>query len=192
MFSRKQIRKKILLKREQLDPVFCKNASVKICDKISRLEIFQKSNTIAFYLSIKNEVDPTPLLQNALQQSKKCYLPIIDQKENHLIFVKYNNGDELITNKFGILEPVFSNDNIQNIVLANELDLVIAPLVAFDNSNNRLGMGCGFYDRTFAFKQNAPKNTKPFLLGIGYEIQRIENIKPNKFDIKMDLIITEE
>ncbi len=72
------------------------------------------------------------------------------------------------------------------------MDLVLIPLVGFDADGNRLGMGAGFYDRTFAFLQQNKRPTKPYLLGIAYEIQKIDQIIAETWDVRLDGIVTEK
>jgi 5,10-methenyltetrahydrofolate synthetase len=64
--------------------------------------------------------------------------------------------------------------------------MVLAPLVGFDGTSYRLGYGGGYFDRTLA-----ALTPRPFAIGVGFEIQRLETIYPQPFDIPMDLIVTE-
>jgi 5-formyltetrahydrofolate cyclo-ligase len=104
-----------------------------------------------------------------------------------LNFTQFNASDELQPNQHSILEPV----STQHIVHANKLDLVITPLLAFDKVGNRVGAGGGYYDRTFAFLFTNPEKS-PFLLGLGYEIQRCEDLHPEPWDIKLNGVLTEK
>ena len=63
---------------------------------------------------------------------------------------------------------------------------VLAPLVGFDRDCYRLGYGGGYFDRTLAAL--APR---PWAIGVGFELSRLETIYPQDFDIPMDLIVTE-
>ena len=64
-------------------------------------------------------------------------------------------------------------------------------MVGFDTKGNRLGMGAGFYDRTFNFKLSEKINT-PLLIGLAYECQKLDNLTPNSWDVPLDYIITED
>ena len=66
------------------------------------------------------------------------------------------------------------------------------PLVAFDPKCNRIGMGCGYYDKTLAFKKGGEFKNKTLLVGLAYEFQKIDSIEKNAWDIPMDAIITED
>jgi 5-formyltetrahydrofolate cyclo-ligase len=120
------------------------------------------------------------------QANKKCYLPLLSQ-ENHLQFALYQPNDELSTNQFGIPEPLAAAEKIS----AEQLDLVIMPLVAFDFFGHRLGTGGGYYDRTFAFKQNT-ETSKPFLLGFAYAAQQALLLPFEQWDVLLDGVVTEK
>ncbi|MCB1828306.1 MAG: 5-formyltetrahydrofolate cyclo-ligase, partial [Coxiellaceae bacterium] len=150
--------------------------------------IFQQSQHIGFYKAHKGELDPAALLHEALAQGKTCYLPTLDpMTDNQLIFVNYDHGETLVKNRFDIPEPMMKPTNV---IGAKMMDLVITPLVAFDTNGNRLGMGKGFYDRTFAFKIN--DSTKPILMGFGYAFQESTGLKPKSWDVPLDYVTTEQ
>ena len=68
---------------------------------------------------------------------------------------------------------------------------MIVPLVAFDSNCNRLGMGGGYYDRALAFKQTLSETHSPLLIGLAYELQKVNALEINSWDIPMDGIISE-
>lgn len=107
-------------------------------------------------------------------------------QDKHLIFGKYCDGDTLINNQYGIPEPCGNLDLIN----PKDLDMAIVPLVAFDKNGNRLGTGKGYYDRTFSFKKQK-QPIKPYLFGIAYSFQQIENLSPQLWDIPLDFVVTD-
>jgi 5-formyltetrahydrofolate cyclo-ligase len=190
---RKTIRKILLENRSKLSPEFIHQASLIISSKAISLPEFQMGKRIACYLPIRGEVDATPIINAIWQTNKSCYLPIINPQNNvnSLCFIKYAFGDILKKNKFNIYEPLYDENKI---IPADQLDLVIMPLVGFDQNCNRIGYGGGFYDRTFAFKptQKITISAKPIMIGIAYEIQKTTSFVPEKWDIPLYKIITEE
>ena len=86
-------------------------------------------------------------------------------------------------NRFGIKEPIDGSPSS-----AQTLDLILIPLVGFDQRGNRLGMGGGFYDRTLAFKLKTPQ--RPNLIGLAHECQRVEHLETDPWDIPMTGILT--
>ncbi|QLH42570.1 MAG: 5-formyltetrahydrofolate cyclo-ligase [Coxiellaceae bacterium] len=148
--DRQQLRRQLLAQRRQLSPAFMQHAASQISQQIVVNPIFLRSHRIAFYLATKNELDPTPLLVRAWEMGKQCYLPILHPlSHNKLWFAPYHPNDRLVKNHYGILQPTLSSSPL---LPAWALNLVIVPMVGFDSDGNRLGMGKGYYDRTFAFK----------------------------------------
>ncbi len=145
---------------------------------------FKKSEHIACYCAHKNEFDTLPIIQAIFRAQKKCYLPIL-REGNTLGFVRYEDGDELEVNQFGILEPFDTARKVS----VDKLDLIIMPLVAYDSQGRRLGMGGGFYDRTLASMH--VHNSKPHLLGLAYSSQHIEELPSDSWDINIHSVITE-
>ena len=90
--------------------------------------------------------------------------------------------DPLYVNNFGILEPKNSEKKIVP-------DLILVPLVAFDNQLNRIGYGKGYYDRSLKKIKKNKKNS--ISLGIAYSFQKCSNVPVNKYDFKLDYILTE-
>ena len=91
-------------------------------------------------------------------------------------------------NKFRLPEPDVDDGEM---LLPDELDLVLAPLVVFDGERNRIGTGGGFYDRSFAFRKS-PENLKPMLIVVAHELQKVERIVPQEWDVRLDMIVTDQ
>ena len=93
---------------------------------------------------------------------------------------------ELTLNRFGIWQPLSGRS-----LDVCELDVVVTPLVAFDQNGNRIGMGGGYFDRTFAFLRHRDNWLRPKLIGVAFECQQVEEISPNPWDIRLFRIFTE-
>jgi 5-formyltetrahydrofolate cyclo-ligase len=91
-------------------------------------------------------------------------------------------------NRYGIPEPARYRDHL---LPARRLELVIAPLLGFDCACHRLGMGGGYYDRTFSFLNQRRHIHRPLLIGLAYELQRIESLDPQPWDVRLDAVVTE-
>jgi len=145
------------------------------------------SQRIAAYLASDGEIDPLPLLEHLWSSGKQIYLPVlVPFSPQKLWFARFDHGDMLAFNRFGIPEPVK-----RDLIKPCALDLVLALLVAFDTAGHRIGMGGGFYDRTFAFLQRRHYWRKPVLLGLAYEFQKQARIRPNDWDVPLGAIATE-
>jgi 5-formyltetrahydrofolate cyclo-ligase len=142
----------------------------------------KKAHHVALYLANDGEVSTLPILKLALQQYKSCYIPVLAQ--SYLQFVKINLRSSMAKNRFGILEP----SDRQQTIAPEALDVVVLPLVAFDTNGNRLGMGAGFYDKTFAFRRHT---LTPRLVGLAYDFQRVAKVPSTKLDVKLDEVVTQ-
>ena len=151
-----------------------------ITNKLINTLDYLNANTIAIYKNLDSEVNTSDLIDYSLNIGKEVLLPkVID---DDLYFYKYNKEDILIKSNFGILEPTAK---INNLVDINNIDLIIIPGICFDKYKNRLGFGKGYYDR-YLMNSNIKK------IAICFEEQILKNdiIPTNKYDIKMDIIIT--
>lgn len=163
-------------------------ASARVFHRISGQRYFRSAKRIAFYLASDAEIDPLLLLATALERGQHCYLPCMHPfKANHLLFVRYRQGDPLVRHRWGMLEPALRS---KDLVSARTLDLVFVPLVGFDRERNRLGMGKGFYDRCFSFRIRSGRQ-RPQLVGLGHECQRVEKLETNEWDVRMDKIVSD-
>ena len=178
-----ELRKKLLTKRNKISSIKQQSASKQITQKILSSKIFKQSKNIAFYLATAGEIDTWELITKALAAKKHCFLPVVEGKQ--LYFIHYLEGDLLYKNKWHILEPQHDQAKL---IVPEKLDLVIVPLVGFNGNNFRLGMGKGYYDRTFAFKLIQP-NCRPYLLGVAYSWQKVDFI-PQSWDVPVQEIIT--
>lgn len=182
--ERDKLRQVIRAQRAKLSDRLQTNAARRISESLSTHPDYLASLHIAFYFAQNGELSPQILFDSALLHGKICYLPIL--KNSHLTFGQYKNGDKLTPNRFGIPEP-----SVDQEYGPEQLDLVCVPLVGFDQCGNRLGMGGGFYDRTFAFKLKHPES-KPTLIGLAHSLQRVEKIDAENWDVPLDYVATEK
>ena len=143
-----------------------------------------RSRRIAAYLSVDGEVNLRPLLGCLQRMGKLLALPVVDRSNNRMSFFAHRLEAPLTRNRFGIEEPAPGAPWINT----RALSLVLAPLVAFDDQGNRLGMGGGFYDRHFGA---LPERLRPLLVGIAHEVQRAEALPTATWDVPLDGILTE-
>ncbi len=156
---------------------------------IIKEKIWRCSQHIALYLANDGEIDPYLFIDHARLLGKKIYLPILAPLKNSLYFAPYEAGQHLKFNRFNIAEPVCHPSKWKT---AGQLDLLLLPLVAFDTHGNRMGMGGGFYDRTLAYLQHRRFWKKPTLVGLAHEIQKVEQLNTQRWDIPLEYIITEK
>lgn len=190
MLDKQQLRRDIRARRRAMDQAQQQAASQSLLQNLINSPPFQSSQHIAFYLANEGEIDPHPLLDAAWQQGKRCYLPILDGNgENRLFFAPYTPDTELIPNRYDIPEPRHTPDQLHP---GNELDLILVPLVAVDLEGNRMGMGKGFYDRTFEFRRTDKQCRKPILIGLAHSFQQIAKMQANEWDVPLEGLATEK
>jgi 5-formyltetrahydrofolate cyclo-ligase len=184
-----QVRREIKLQRRNLTSETLRLHSNRMCRLAMRQNAFRHSRRIAFYHAVAGEMDPAPLMLAALETGKQVYLPILRQRPcNSLWFAPMRRQQPMANNRYGIPEPVF---HPRHRVMPWSLDLVFVPLVAFDRTGHRLGMGGGYYDRTFAFKLDRRHMTGPKLIGLAHEFQLRDQLDSNAWDVPLDVVITE-
>ncbi len=186
--KKNQIRQILLNKRSLLTTQEQQQKSSLIIKNIKQSSEFKHAKNIALYHAVRGEADPSNLISpNFTHSNKLFYLPIISlDKENSLVFAPINEGTQYKNNNFSIPEPVVKPSELIN---GEDLDLVIMPLLGFDNKGNRLGMGGGYYDRSFSFKQS--QVCKPILLGFAYDFQQVALLNTEPWDIGLDMLATE-
>ena len=187
--QRALLRKELRSQRRQLSSADRINKSNALIDRVLRHRSYRQARHIAFYSAFDGEVDVTPLLLHAYNNSKRCYLPLLPKFAGQKMrFAPYSDDLAEKHNHFGISEPVCQ---ARTICSATKLDLVLMPLVGFDVSGQRLGMGGGFYDRCFEFRRIRTRWRKPMLLGVGFECQKVDSLVHESWDVAMDACVTE-
>lgn len=172
--------------RKALDKTDKKRHSQRICETLLNSEHYQNAQHIGIYLALPEEVNLQPFIERAWAVGKMLYLPVVEAKNCPMTFAPYTPATTFVNDAMQI--PVPDTDARRD---AAALDMVVVPLVVFDASANRVGMGGGFYDRTFAFKktQNA---AKPALIGAAFEVQRSqEKLISAAWDVALDAVISE-
>ncbi|MBT1064742.1 5-formyltetrahydrofolate cyclo-ligase [Bowmanella sp. Y26] len=157
-----------------------------LVEQCKELAAFQQATRVALYLANDGELNPCELINHCWQQGKAVYLPVLHPfTPGNLVFVHYHPNSPMIANKYGIAEPRVSSSNICPLPW---LDIVFTPLVAFDKSGNRMGMGGGYYDRTLRPVER--DQLKVEVIGLAHNCQQCDNLPVQPWDIPMHKIIT--
>tara|TARA_A100001037_G_scaffold152684_1_gene137806 strand:+ start:780 stop:1325 length:546 start_codon:yes stop_codon:yes gene_type:complete len=141
---------------------------------------FSKSKIIGGYFPINFEIDCLQILNKFYFEGYCISLPII-KKNYQMDFFKWDINDPLTVNSFGIPQPI--------ILKKVYPDILFVPIVAFDNYRNRIGYGGGFYDR---YLEKISKIKNCFTIGLAFSHQKVNRIKIENFDKKLDMILTEK
>ena len=185
--TRDTLRSSLREKRHGLSTEQQMAASLALFNMLGNQDFFRVAQRIAFYQVADGEIDPRMLLDLALSEGKSCFLPVIQQDNPEFVsFAPYDANTELVPNKWGIAEPPASE-----VISPTNFDVVFVPLVAFSKDCFRMGMGQGFYDRTFSFKI-FNRRSSPMLVGLAHECQLIDSFPVESWDVRLDAVATEK
>lgn len=189
--QRKALRRELRLRRRALTPSARRRAAQALCRQLRGLPEVRRARRVALYLPNDGEIDVTPLLSWLRRRGVKAYLPVLRPLcDNRLWFVHYHDATPMVANRFGIQEPQTRHAAHRARRLPPwALDLVLLPLVGFDEHGNRMGMGGGFYDRSFAFSRNG--GPRPRLIGVAHDCQRVERLPVASWDVPLDAIVSD-
>jgi 5-formyltetrahydrofolate cyclo-ligase len=138
----------------------------------------QPPRTVAFCWPVRKEFDCRPLLGRLLAAGWQACQPVVVAKDAPMVFRAWQPESAMTTDCFGIPVPADGAVVVP--------DIVLLPLVAFDEQGYRLGYGGGFFDRTLARMA-----AKPATIGVGFEFGRLESLLPQAHDVPLDAIVTE-
>jgi 5-formyltetrahydrofolate cyclo-ligase len=181
----KALRSALRRRRASLEPGEIAAASLRIARHLWRLPELSRCSRIACYFAVGGEVDCSAFVEAALARRRFVYLPVLHGPK--LQFAPYDPAGSMVCNRFGIPEPVGGGRRLRG----SELDVVLAPLVAFDDAGHRLGMGAGYYDQTFAFLSRRNAWPRPHFIGLAYEFQRAEGLPARRWDVPLHAVVTE-
>ena len=174
--------KKILSSQKQSER---RKKSTIIQKKLFKQKEFLTSKRVMLYVSRgTDEVETVPIIRKALCMGKKVFLPVTLTKEKRIIPVCFKSFKQTVLKKgsYGVYEPIRSKS--ERPIRIKDIDLVVAPGLAFDRKNNRLGRGCGYYDR---FLKKLPKDTPK--IGLGFRFQLFKNIPITGRDVSLSKVI---
>ncbi len=154
--------------------------SYEVCRNIMNMKQYKCAEKVLLYNSICNEVDTKAIIKNCFDTGKQVFLPVITEN-NNFEARRYIKSAKMTINKFGIPEPKEGMT-----INPKELDLIIAPGIAFDKRLHRIGFGSGYYDRYLKKTKNA------YTIGAAYLFQIVDIIKESGHDICLDAVATEK
>lgn len=187
MTDRNALRRELRARRRALPAPDAHRCAMDLARRLGKDPRIINSQHIACYLAADGELDLSPLMDTLWSLGKTVFLPVlVPFAENRLWFARFEPGDMLVVNRYGIPEPLR-----RRLLKPAALDVVLTPLVAFDARGHRLGMGGGYYDRCFAYLQRRQHWFKPKLIGIAYDFQRRHTLRAEPWDVALDAVATE-
>ena len=184
--ERRALRREMRRRRRALGEADRHAAARALAHRLAGNRWFINSRTIAVYLPNDAEIDLLPLVARAWSMGKRTYLPKLFGPR--LWFLPFHARTTFAGNRFSIPEPL---EPARRRIRPMSLDLVLFPLVAFDGAGSRLGMGGGYYDRTFEAARRRAAWRGPKLVGVAYELQRVDALPAADWDVPLDAIATE-
>lgn len=190
LLPRPQLRRMLRKARRALTPSQQRQAARGLYKQLAQQPLFRRAKHISLYLPTDGEIDPRLLLRAAQRRGKATYLPVLSAwPRTKMVFQRIRPGEKLKPNRFRILEP---RHNLARQRKVWALDLVLLPLVGFDDVGGRLGMGGGFYDRSLAYLARRNDWRKPTLLGLAHECQKVERLAQASWDVPLQGTVTDK
>ncbi len=174
-------RQQALKLRDELNPEARIEKSIQASDAGSRAIEFQPGEIISGFWPIRSEIDARPLMAALQQRGARLCLPVVVDKYT-IIFRELVRGAPLVKAGFGTVGPG------PEAGILNPSTLLV-PLAAFDLKGGRLGYGAGHYDR--AIDKLMETGITPRLIGVAFDIQRVDRVFTEPHDQNLDAIITE-
>lgn len=179
--QRRDLRIEMRARRSALSEDDQAAASMALMARLARVPVLRDAALVAGYRAVRGEPDIDAALLLLMERGTTVTLPRVVGER--LEFVVWNPDEESCAGPFGIPEPTGDT----RFPLAAH-DVVVAPLVAFDATGNRLGQGGGYYDRALATREGR----RPLVIGVAHGFQEVDAIETEPWDIALDAVVTEE
>lgn len=182
--NKKTLRTNILEKRSLLNKKEIKDKSQSIMNSLLNLDAYKNAQRIMTFVSMEKEVDTHPLIQQIISHNKSVVVPITVNKTKELLLSDLFSLSELEIGDYDIEIP---KTEFTRLVDPKTVDLILVPGLAFAKDGHRVGYGGGYYDR---FLEKIDKSVPK--IGIAFDLQIVDKVPVEPFDIGVDLIITEK
>jgi 5-formyltetrahydrofolate cyclo-ligase len=182
--DRRALRRDTRARRASLSPAQRIAAAQHLALRLRELPRMPSAGPVAGYWAVDGEI-ALHAWQTSLPATCTYCLPVLGDDER-LRFAPLRPGATLVANRFGIPEPDVAPAELLE---PGEMAAIVLPLVAFDARCHRVGMGGGWYDRSLAPARDAAD--RPLLVGVGYELQRVDALTPADWDVPLDAVCTE-
>jgi 5-formyltetrahydrofolate cyclo-ligase len=179
------LRNELRARRRQLDDSDRISLDATINHFLAKFITEYRPATIAAFWPFDGEPNLLPTLEATAQQGTQIALPVIRQSPSgpSLIFRQWSATSEMKKSRFGIPEPCGSPE-----VLLFNIDLLLMPLVGWDESGSRLGMGAGYYDRAL---EALGQSDVPIRAGVAYQLQKVPGVPDEPWDIRLHMLLSE-
>lgn len=173
--DKKRVRELLAQKRRLLSKEDIAEQSSKVVAAVEQMPSFQSAKTVLIYYPTHNEVDLLSLIKR-YKKEKTFLFPVVHRKT--MTACPYEGNAKMHRGKFNIPEPTTEP-------YVGDIDLILVPGVGFDKRGNRLGRGGGYYDKFIT-----RLGRKTLLVGVGYDFQLVEEVPANRWDKRLDYVVT--
>ena len=173
--DKKRVRELLAQKRRLLSKEDIAEQSSKVVAAVEQMPSFQSAKTVLIYYPTHNEVDLLSLIER-YKKEKTFLFPVVHRKT--MTACPYEGNAKMHRGKFNIPEPTTEP-------YVGDIDLILVPGVGFDKRGNRLGRGGGYYDKFIT-----RLGRKTLLVGVGYDFQLVEEVPANRWDKRLDYVVT--
>lgn len=176
--QRATLRREKIAARMALPAAAHRAASVAIRHHLTAFLLLRQAGTIAFCLPVRAEADCRPVVEHLLAQGWQAAMPVVSMLDAPMEFRVWTPDAPMTSDPYGIPIPATA--------VVPPPHVLLIPLVAFDVAGYRLGYGGGYFDRTLA-----AVTPRPLTVGVGFDLGAVADIRPQRHDIPLDLIVTE-
>ena len=181
--QKKNLRKILTEKRNLIKKNTNLEFNIEAFNQLTEQIKFNAVDCIGSFMSIRSEISTKQLNTTILEMKKKLAFPTIEKNLETLTFKTTNSHKSFKMGKFNIPEPTNNNNEIIP-------QLFFVPCLGFDLEGFRIGYGGGFYDKTFAKLKQL--NLVFYTVGFAYDDQKQNKLPVEKFDYKLDFVLTEK
>ncbi len=182
MMNKADVRRDALKARRSLSAEQVESLSVRIQDALMALPEFLEAEVVASYVAKRDEVQTGKIMRSALSSGKRLLVPRTNPRFLSLNFCEIQSLGQLAPGYLGIPEPSFAS----RVVPLSKSQLVVVPVVAWDDLGQRMGYGKGYFDRELRSRGRAVS------AGLAFESQRHDQLPATSSDIPLDIIVTEK
>ena len=183
--TKSELRQTALRARRALKAEELARLSRRVARNLSSLPEFEEARTIAAYVAKEDEVQTAQIIQRAVRDGKRVIVPRTESSPKRLRFFEIQALDELSPGSFGVLEPTPKTVRGSVPVPIGESDVILVPLVAWDDLGNRIGYGKGYFDAELGYRRSSTA------IGLALEAQRVDRVPATESDVPLDVLVTE-
>lgn len=176
------LRKKLIADRTALPPDHARRAAQSLKQHVRDYLGDVAGAVVACYMPFRGEINPIPVAEMIMENKAVIAMPSVDKNFKHMIFKKWSPGDRTVRNVYGIEEPAPEAETLVP-------NILLLPLVGFDEVGFRLGYGGGYYDRALARLRTMPVKLR--VVGLAYALQQVASLPYEAHDARLDAVVTE-